>query len=74
MVFSGESVTDTIAEIIKSDPEWRLLPADTPKPIRTLIQRCLKKDAKQRLQAIGEARIVIEEVLAGKEPRRQRGE
>ncbi len=67
MVFSGESVTDTIAEIIKSEPEWRLLPADTPKPIRTLIQRCLKKDVKQRLQAIGEARIVIDEVLAGKD-------
>jgi eukaryotic-like serine/threonine-protein kinase len=68
MVFSGESASDTIAEIIKSDPEWSLLPADTPKPIRTLIQRCLKKDLRQRLQAIGEARIVIEEVLAGKEP------
>ena len=35
-----------------------------PKLIRTLLQRCLKKDAKQRLQAIGEARIVIEAVLA----------
>ena len=68
MAFSGESASDTIAEIIKSDPEWRLLPADTPRPIRTLVQRCLKKDARQRLQAIGEARIVIEEVSAGKEP------
>ena len=67
MVFSGEGVTDTIAEIIKSDPEWSLLPVDTPKSIRTLIQRCLKKDVKQRLQAIGEARIVFEEVLEGKD-------
>ena len=64
MVFSGESVTDTLAEIIKTDPDWNPIPASTPKPIRTLLQRCLKKDAKQRLQAIGEARIVIEEVLA----------
>jgi Tol biopolymer transport system component len=67
MVYRGESVTDTIAEIIKGDPEWSLLPADTPKAIRTLIQRCLKKDVKQRLQAIGEARIVFEEVLEGKD-------
>ena len=66
MVFSGETVTDTLAEIIKTEPNWMLLPANTPKPIRTLLQRCLKKDSKQRLQAIGEARIVIEEVLAGK--------
>jgi serine/threonine protein kinase/Tol biopolymer transport system component len=66
MVFSGETVTDTLAEIIKAEPNWNLLPTNTPKPIRSLLQRCLKKDSKQRLQAIGEARIVIEEVLAGK--------
>jgi Tol biopolymer transport system component len=62
MAFSGESVTDTLAEIIKAEPDWNLIHASTP--IRTLLQRCLKKDAKQRLQAIGEARIIIEEVLA----------
>jgi serine/threonine protein kinase len=66
MVFSGETVTDTLAEIVKSEPNWSLLPPNTPRPIRALLQRCLKKDPKQRLQAIGEARIVIEEVLAGK--------
>ncbi|HET7183808.1 MAG TPA: LpqB family beta-propeller domain-containing protein [Terriglobales bacterium] len=66
MVFSGETVTDTLAEIVKSEPTWSLVPPNTPKPIRALLLRCLKKDPKQRLQAIGEARIVIEEVLAGK--------
>jgi len=68
MVFSGETVTDTLAEIVKSEPNWNLLPPGTPRTIRTLLQRCLKKDPKQRLQAIGEARIVIEEVLGGKAP------
>jgi eukaryotic-like serine/threonine-protein kinase len=67
MAFRGESVTDTLAEIIKTEPDWNLLPANTPKPVRTLLQRCLKKDPKQRLQAIGEARIVIEELLAGQQ-------
>ena len=67
MPFRGESVTDTLAEIIKTEPDWKLLPANTPKPVRTLLQRCLKKDPKQRLQAIGEARIVIEELLAGQQ-------
>ncbi len=65
--FSGESVTDTLAEILKLDPDWSRIPANTPKTIRVLIQRCLKKDAKQRLQAIGEARITIEEVLTGRD-------
>jgi len=66
MVFSGESVTDTLAEIIKAEPDWSLLPTNTPKAIRALLERCLRKDPKQRLQSIGDARIVIEEVLAGK--------
>ena len=66
MVFSGETVTDTLAEIIKAEPHWRLLPASTPKSVRTLLDRCLRKDSKQRLQAIGDARITIEEVLSGR--------
>jgi serine/threonine protein kinase len=33
MAFSGETVTDTLAEIIKADPEWSLIDANTPKPI-----------------------------------------
>jgi serine/threonine protein kinase len=66
MVFGGETVTDTLAEIIKAEPNWALLPANTPRAIRTLLHRCLKKDPKHRLQAIGDARIVIEEVLSGK--------
>ena len=65
MAFSGETVTDTLAEVIKTDPDWRSLPAGTPAGIRRLIQRCLKKDVKKRLQAIGDARIAIEEALAG---------
>jgi serine/threonine protein kinase/Tol biopolymer transport system component len=63
--FEGESVSDTLATVLKLDPDWSVLPTDTPQAIRKLIQRCLKKDRKQRLQAIGEARIAIEETLNG---------
>src|SRR5579864_5191012 len=65
MAFGGETVTDTLASIIKSEPDWSLLPPSTPLAIRKLLQRCLKKDSKQRLQAIGDARIAIEEAIAG---------
>jgi eukaryotic-like serine/threonine-protein kinase len=64
MVFSGETVTDTLAAVIKSEPDWKLLPAATPARIRDMLQRCLKKDPRQRLQAIGDARIAIEETLS----------
>ena len=62
--FSGETVTDVLAALVKSEPDWSLLPAETPLPICRLLQRCLKKDVRQRLQAIGDARIAIEEELS----------
>jgi Tol biopolymer transport system component len=66
MAFSGETTTDTLAAVIRSEPDWTALPANTPPGIGNLLQRCLKKDAKQRLQAIGDARIAIEEAAAGR--------
>ena len=63
--FDGETVSDALAAVICAEPEWSLLPSNTPHSIRNLLQRCLKKDPRQRLQAIGDARIAIEEVLSG---------
>jgi serine/threonine-protein kinase len=63
--FIGESAADTLAAVLKLEPDWTRLPAETPGAIRKLLRRCLAKDRKQRLQAIGDARIVIEEVIGG---------
>jgi len=63
VAFHGETVTDTLASVIKEEPDWKLLPAGTPMRVRVLLQRCLQKDPKQRLQAIGDARISLDEVL-----------
>ena len=65
MAFRGESVTDTLAAVIKEEPDWSQLPAATPVRVRVLLQRCLQKDPKQRLRDIGDARISLDEVLAG---------
>ena len=65
MAFRGETVTDTLAAVLKEEPDWSHLPAATPPQVRSLLHRCLKKEAKQRLQAIGDARIVLEEVCSG---------
>jgi len=62
--FPGETTADVLASVLKFDPEWNALPASTPPPIVKLLRRCLTKDRKQRLQAIGEARIAIEETLS----------
>ena len=61
--FEGESVPDTLATILKVDPTWAALRRSTPASICTLVKRCLEKDRKKRLQAIGEARITIENTL-----------
>ena len=62
--FSGDTLTDTLAAVLKNEPDWLLLPAATPMRVRVLLQRCLQKDPKQRLQAIGEARISLDKVLS----------
>src|ERR1700728_2772853 len=64
MAFRGDSTTDTLASVIRTDPDWSLLPAATPQQVRLLMRRCLQKEPKQRLQAIGEARIALDEVLS----------
>jgi Tol biopolymer transport system component len=61
--FSGESVTDILAAVVRGEPDWAKLPTSTPVRVRELLQRCLQKDPKKRLQAIGEARIALENFL-----------
>jgi hypothetical protein len=51
--------------VLKTDPDWDALPPTTPVALRRLLKRCLKKDPKDRLQAIGDARIEIGELLSG---------
>jgi serine/threonine-protein kinase len=57
--FQGPTATDVMAEIVKSDPEWDLLPAETPARVRVLLWRCLQKNPRRRLRDIGEARLEL---------------
>src|SRR5262245_17606081 len=60
---AGDTVSDAVASILKNDPDWTRLPADTPSVIRGLLRRCLQKDVQKRLPHIGVARLEIEEAL-----------
>ena len=62
-IFAGEMVSDTLAAVLKDDPDWSLLPPDTPQPVADLLGRCLQKDPRRRLQSIGDARIVLEDLI-----------
>jgi Tol biopolymer transport system component len=57
--FDGDDVTEMIAAVVKSTPDWSKLPADVPPPIVTLIQRCLEKDRKSRIGDIAVARFLL---------------
>ncbi len=64
-LFAGESITDTLAAVLTRPIDLAVLPSSVHTPIRTLIGRCLERDPKRRLRDIGEARLAIEDVLAG---------
>jgi eukaryotic-like serine/threonine-protein kinase len=59
--FPGEDVSDTLAAVLRGEPDWGKLPADTPAAIRRLLRRCLTKDRRERLRDIGDARIEIQD-------------
>ena len=63
--FFGETVSDTMAKILEREPDWTALPDGMPGSVRTLLRRCLRKDARRRLHDVADLRIEIEEVLAG---------
>jgi Tol biopolymer transport system component len=62
-LFRGETVSDTLAAVLTREPDLSQLPDSTPPALRRLLARCLDRDRKHRLQAIGEARIILEEPL-----------
>ncbi|MCL4819656.1 MAG: serine/threonine-protein kinase [Vicinamibacteria bacterium] len=58
-LFGGETVSDTLAAVLREEVPWRRLPAAVPAQVRQLLGRCLERDPKLRLQAIGEARVAL---------------
>ena len=59
--FRGNTVTDTLAAVLNSDPDWDAVSGDVPLAARRLLRRALAKDVRQRLQHIGDARLELEE-------------
>jgi serine/threonine-protein kinase len=65
-LFDGEMASDVLASVLKSDPAWSDLPRGTPGSIRSLLRRCLERTPKNRLHDIADARIVLEDAIAGR--------
>ena len=59
--FDGEDVTEVIAAIVRAEPDWGALPAETPPHVRAIVKRCLEKDRKARIPDISVVRFLMNE-------------
>ena len=64
----GETVSHTLADVLRAEIDFGKLPGSTPQAIRQLLKRCLDRNVKTRLRDIGEARIVLANPLASEPP------
>ena len=73
--FGRPTTADTLASVLGTQPDYSVLPSDTPANVRHLVRRCLEKDRKRRLQHMGDVRIEVEDALAAltAEPRARSG-
>jgi len=65
-LFEGDSVPETLAGVLKNSIELGTLPEEIPAAIRRLLRRCLERNPKNRLHDIADARLVIDDLLAGR--------
>jgi len=61
--FSGRDVTDILAAVIRSEPEWKILPANLHWRLREVLERCLEKEARDRYRDISDVKADIQRVL-----------
>ena len=62
-VFRGETGSEMLAEVMKTEPSWDRLPAEVPPGLDSLLRRCLQKDPRQRVRDIGDVRLAMEGAL-----------
>jgi Tol biopolymer transport system component len=65
VAFPGETVTDTLAAVVRAEPDWESLPPETPPAVRRVLRRALEKDPTRRLRDAGDVRLEIEDARAG---------
>ena len=62
-VFGGDDISDTLANVLKTEPDWSKLPANVPARVRQAVRGCLQKDLNQRVHDIADVRLALEGVF-----------
>jgi len=65
-LFNGETVSHTLADVLRAEIDFARLPPTTPGAVRDLLHRCLDRDSRRRLRDVGDARLTIEDTLSGR--------
>jgi Tol biopolymer transport system component/serine/threonine protein kinase len=63
-LFAAETASETLAAVLKDDPDWESLPAETPRRLVELLRRCLQRDPRRRLHDIADGRLDLEDLLS----------
>ena len=66
-LFGGSTVSDTLAAVLRSEPDWSRLPDETPTAVRRLLRRCLEREARYRLSDASSAWLEIQDARAGRD-------
>ena len=68
LAFQGDSQSDTLAALLRAEPDWSALPVGTHPGVLRLLKRCLQKNPRQRLHDVADVRIELDDILSGAEP------
>ncbi|MCJ7753255.1 MAG: serine/threonine protein kinase, partial [Thermoanaerobaculales bacterium] len=63
-LFAEETASETLAAVLKDDPDWESLPAGTPRRLVELLRRCLQRDPRRRLHDIADGRLDLEDLVS----------
>jgi len=59
--FAGDTISDTLAAVLRAELDWDLLAEDTPANVRRLLRRCLARNPKERLRSAADARLELQD-------------
>jgi len=71
--FEGETTTDVLAAVVRADPDFSGVTESVPRRVLWLLRRCLEKDPQRRLRDIGEARVLLDDLLHGNDETDEEG-
>ena len=63
--YHGEDISLTLSKVLQSEPDWHALPDAVPPGLRLYLQRCLRKDPRERIRDIGDIRLALDGVVNG---------